>query len=277
MDAPKHESDNVGSHLCLAMDIMAGLKENSVTMCNSYAQLGQQKLVELDAQIKEATGHADEVKGYAGEKIAELDTLITKVTSLSLDLEGQVWGMQFTKRQSGIIRVTNCQKNMASGRVFVSKPFFASPGYCTYFATIHVGFRGGPESDCVSIHTSLVKGQFDASISWPFVGQIGFMLLNQISNDDHCYRVLSIAKEDNMRVGSPPVGFADFVPCRDLHYHPGVNKQQDAEEEDGATASSNGVGVSASDHGPRQFLLKDSLLVLMLIDEHKSWLKCSEC
>lgn len=145
-------------------------------------------------------------------------------------------------------KITNCQRERETGSVFKSQPFYTRRGCSGYRFIVEVHLNS--HRAFVSIFAYLVAGRSDSQLSWPFVGEISFTLLNQLENFHHHCEALSILTARNMRVGSPMLGFSDFI-SQDLCY-----KQADP-------------------GGNLQFLVDDTLYFKISVKELKPWLVCS--
>ena len=100
-----------------------------------------------------------------------------------------------------VFKVTGYNAWKATGGAFCSDSFYTSPGgYKMCIDVVPIGNTTG-EGTHVSVFAALVEGAYDASLSWPFVGTVTFMLLNQLADDNH--HILSIECENNdcLKVG----------------------------------------------------------------------------
>lgn len=140
-------------------------------------------------------------------------------------------------------KITNCQRKREAGGIFTSQPFYTSHGY-RMVIEVHLNCRDGA---FVSIFVYLVAGRSDSQLSWLFVGEITFMLMNQLLNYYHRCKTLIIPAQWNMRVGGAKLGFPDFI-SQELCYNPGENLQ---------------------------FLVDDTLCFRISVRESKPWLVCS--
>ena len=67
------------------------------------------------------------------------------------------------------------------------------------------------EGTHVSVFACIVKGDYDAELNWPFVGNITFTLLNQLADKNHHSNRITVTKENNVRVENN-WGFRTFTP-----------------------------------------------------------------
>ena len=53
----------------------------------------------------------------------------------------------------------------------------------------------------VSVFAFLIKGRNDDNLPWPFTGKVTFMLLNQLTDENHHRRSVSFPQDDRRVVG----------------------------------------------------------------------------
>ena len=101
----------------------------------------------------------------------------------------------------------------------------------------------------VSVYALLLRGKYDARLKWPFVGTLAYTLLNQLDENNHYTRTLSIETAHNACVGSAS-GFPKFIPHSALGHDTSKNTR----------------------------CLKDGTLYISVevkVADHKPWLECS--
>ena len=121
-------------------------------------------------------------------------------------------------REPMVFKVTGYNARKAIHDVFCSDSFYTSPG--GYKMCIQVrpnGYATG-QGTHVSVYAALLEGAYDASLSWPFVGTVTFILLNQLADDNHY--ILSIELKVGLRLGNP-----QFISHAALHYDSVKNTQ----------------------------------------------------
>ena len=78
-----------------------------------------------------------------------------------------------------VFKMSEYSSKKRNKEVFLSEPFYThSNGYKMRFK-IHVSGTGSGEGTHVSVSSCLLKGPFDKSLQWPFLGIVLFQMLNQ--------------------------------------------------------------------------------------------------
>ena len=84
-----------------------------------------------------------------------------------------------------VVKMTGYKARKETDDVFYSDSFYTSPGgYNMRIRVIPNGNETGKGTH-VSVLAELLKGAYDASLSWPFVGTVTFTLLNQLADENH--------------------------------------------------------------------------------------------
>ena len=112
-------------------------------------------------------------------------------------------------RESFTFKMDNYERRKNSGDTFRSPSFYTScNGYKSLIAVffgdkhIHIGFK-------------VLEGDNDDKLSWPFVGEVKFTLLNQLENANHYGDVLSVSAEEqvianNNKCAVPTLQFTSY-------------------------------------------------------------------
>ena len=144
-----------------------------------------------------------------------------------------------------VFKVTGYNARKATdGRIF-SDSFYTSPGGYKMCISIDAN---GTTSGCgthVSVFAKLLEGAYDASLSWPFMGTVTFMLLNQLEDDNHHSRTFDFTTRHDANVGSS-WGYLQFIS------HSALSKNT-------------------------QYRKNDTLYfrVTVVVGDHKPWLVCT--
>ena len=142
---------------------------------------------------------------------------------------------QLDKKQSTLkheeafmFEVTGFTKKREDKTKFSSPSFYTSPrGYHMNIVVFASGYGSG-EGTHVSVFANFLEGDNDDVLSWPFVGDIEFTLLNQLEDDSHLRKVVNIsAKHDIRPVGGERncKGCIKFIRHTELDY----NEDEDVE------------------------------------------------
>ncbi len=146
--------------------------------------------------------------------------------------------------ESMIFKVSDFQKRKDSNDIFYSPSFYTSPN--GYHMKIRVDANGHEKGKGthVSVYIYLIKGEYDAVLKWPFVGDIAIVLLNQLEDKNHWKKRLDFT-------GSVVLGFLQYFPHSKL---------------------------SCDSASNTQYLEQDTLyfrISIVKIASQKSWLQCT--
>ena len=123
-----------------------------------------------------------------------------------------------------VFKMTGYNARKAVDRNFYSDLFYTSPG--GYKMCIKVDANGTKSGygTHVSVFAALLEGAYAASLSWPFMGSVTFMLLNQLADDNHHSRLFEFTTRNNANVGSS-CGKPQFISHSALSHDPVKNTQ----------------------------------------------------
>lgn len=121
------------------------------------------------------------------------------------------------KHESMTFKVTEFTTKKDTNAVFYSPTFYSSSnGYHFKVAVYPNGLCDGMD-EYVSVYLYVIKGKCDDKLNWPLVANVTFEVLNQIENQDHHKKKMSIQVEDNMVVGEN-MGYSIFIHHSHLEY-----------------------------------------------------------
>lgn len=102
---------------------------------------------------------------------------VKAVSNPSMDLMLRLVPYEFT--------FNNYARRCESPELWFCRPFYSHP--CGYKICIRVAPQGlgNGEGTHVSIHTYLMKGEYDDNLRWPFRGDVTIQLLNQLGDECH--------------------------------------------------------------------------------------------
>ena len=84
-----------------------------------------------------------------------------------------------------VFKMSEYSSKKQNKEVFLSESFYThANGYKMRFK-IHVNGTGSGEGTHVSVSSCLLKGPFDKSLQWPFLGIVSFEMLNQVDEHNH--------------------------------------------------------------------------------------------
>lgn len=247
----KHEDKNNKFHFRMIQEALARIMGSNSNLNDINDQL-EGKFAEMARGLHVLGGQVEQMEGD-GKDWEEQGKRNNKWITLMEE--------EITLIAQGILdntfcfRMTDCQRKQEAGSTFTSQPFYTRSGSCGYHMVIEVSHiriknRGNAEdaaSDYISIFARIVDGKFNDELPWPFIGDITFILLNQII-DRHHFKVLHIKAEDNV-IRGVTCGIPQFV--------------------------SQKVCYDADAMETGQYLMDDTLCFKIAVKEHKTWLTCS--
>ena len=151
--------------------------------------------------------------------------------------------------ESITFRVGNIDEKMKNKDDLCTQPFYTSSE--GYHVVIKFEFGDDEEGRTgISVYLWVLSGDNDKKLSWPFIGDVTFTLLNQLENANHNKALLSLTTEDQL-LANISLGFRNCFSCSKLGYNP-VKKTQ--------------------------YLKNDTLYFRMSFElpDHKPWLQCNE-
>ncbi len=123
-----------------------------------------------------------------------------------------------------VIKVAGYSSRKATANIYDSDSFYTSPGGYNMCVRIYRNGYGHGTGTHMSVSAKLLKGSYDASLSWPFVGTVTFTLLNQLSDENHRTMTLECKKTNNRNIGDDR-GYPRFISQSVLFQDPVKNTQ----------------------------------------------------
>ena len=148
-----------------------------------------------------------------------------------------------------VFKVTGYNTKKAADSLFFSDSFYTNSGGYKMCIRVDADGEGSGSGTHVSVFAKFLEGAYDASLSWPFMGNVTFMLLNQLADDNHHSKTLEYETKYNAIVGSS-LGYSQFISHSALSHDPVKNTQ---------------------------YLKNDTLYfrVTVVVGDHKPWLVCT--
>ncbi len=133
--------------------------------------------------------------------------------------------------------------------MFYSKSFYTHHGGYKMHIRVEINRDDDANGTHLSVFSQIVTGRYDSILHWPFQGTITYQLLNQLADDRHYSKGITLNPSDNMYVESV-YGCPKFLPHSSL----GCNLENQT-----------------------QYLQDDTLYfrVLVEVDSYKPWLVCT--
>ena len=218
-DMPKHITQSLAIH----MSLMATSHRQEVVKLNQRISELEERYEDSRAEVAELRIANQNLVAEVGQKIqtAQADTKqeITKERKYDMAaLHSHVGLVPFN------VTMTGFEQKKCSNYQWYSPPFYTHPrGYKMCFNVYANGY-GGSKGSHVSVFVNMMKGEYDDSLKWPFLGDITIQLLNQIEDDDrHHVRAFCINVGDSLskRVlegerAAKATGFPTFISYNSL-------------------------------------------------------------
>ena len=154
------------------------------------------------------------------------------------------------KEEKRVFKLKQYEKKKNANETFNSQSFYtAADGYKMQIEVYPNG-DGIVQGTHISMYVSIMEGDNDDNLNWPFVGTVKFELLNQLEDKNHHQMTLPLDEEDNARTNDECWGLPEFISHSELSCNP-VKKIQ---------------------------YLKDDTLYFRVSVEvcgHKPWLECT--
>ena len=141
------------------------------------------------------------------------------------------WQDSLTTNQSADeFTLTEFSKHKQLNNQYYSPPFYTHPQGYKLCLRVDANGKDSGEGTHVSIFTTLMKGEHDQHLQWPFTGVIIFELLNWREDKEHHNKTLSINSSSGyVRVTQSMYGashgYRQFIPHSSLLYNPATNTE----------------------------------------------------
>ena len=130
--------------------------------------------------------------------------------------------------------ITNFTERKSSNKVWYSLPFYTHlQGYKMCLCVYANGESDGKGTH-VSVFASLMRGEFDDHLKWPFQGRVVLQLCNQLEDKRHCGHTISFSEAADPKVISrvtdgeqaeSGLGTSTLIAHKDLNFNPANNCQ----------------------------------------------------
>ena len=140
--------------------------------------------------------------------------------------------LRFAVTSPFTFKLTNFQKHKHDKDVFYSPPFYTSRTGYKMRVGVYANGNGAGNNTHISVFASLMKGDNDEFLTWPFTGEVIIEVLNQLDNNNHHKTTLTYTADNDVskRVvdgdkAKNGWGWAKFISHADLGYQPDKNCQ----------------------------------------------------
>ena len=199
-----------------------GICTHRVTDKDNAAACGDQKFIANTDFSHNSTINTE----YLQDDCLQLRVNDVVVFSTALLHKTPSWQDSITTTQSVCeFTITKFSKRRKINHRYKSIPFYTHPqGYklcLQVYAKESIG-----EGTYVAVFATIMRGEHDQHLQWPFTCSIIFELLNWRENNGHHHRIRFIngfVRAKNMHGMS--TGFFDFISCSSLPYNPATNTE----------------------------------------------------
>ena len=148
-------------------------------------------------------------------------TLALKNKTVELERDLKETKDKLQKSETALkFKLINFQKTKNKDGCVQSPSYNTSPqGYHLALKVYPNGHESGRGTH-VSVFAAVLKGEYDAQLKWPLIGQVTFTLLNQLEDKNHFQRKGNLTADVKERAG-----LLDFIPHSALGYNPLKNTQ----------------------------------------------------
>ena len=176
-----------------------------------YQRLG----CDVKMKRKDMPAHEDEDKLHLRMALGTIVTMGEEMDSMKKDIKTLQEKQPFTFTLRSFTEYKDRNK------------MFKSPSFYTSFNGYHVDIKVYPngiktgKGTYVSIFARFLDSENNAYLSWPFVGEVTFILLNQLADEKHFQKTVEITSDMNIRANSQSYnrGYCTFTPHSDLSHN----------------------------------------------------------
>ena len=124
---------------------------------------------------------------------------------------------------------TEFSEHKQSYKKYYSKPFYTHPQGYKLCLTVNANGKSGGLGTHVSVYATLMRGEYDQHLQWPFTGEFIIEVLNWRENKGHHWMTLPIISDDGyVRVTGQhkygmSYGYPQFISHSSLPYNPTTN------------------------------------------------------
>ncbi|XP_003383553.1 PREDICTED: TNF receptor-associated factor 4-like [Amphimedon queenslandica] len=137
-----------------------------------YSNLGCKKLIKREEQEKH---NEESMKEHLQMAVKRVDTLQTKCAGVKCA----------GSSSSHVFKMNDPSSYRYNDLVWYSPSFYTSPGGYKMMLCVYANGRGRGKGTHVSCYTSLVPGEYDDELQWPFEGEVTVELLNRYEDENH--------------------------------------------------------------------------------------------
>ena len=165
------------------------------------------------------------------EEISELQKEIKAVQAEQKTMSYNIMAGQVGQSGQCVFNMTKYHRHKSFKQGWYSPPFYTHPGGYKMCVGVNANGCGAATGTHVSVFVYLMKGKNDDNLPWPFTGEITITLLNQLEDENHHTRTISLLQDnkagrvvvgERSRTGN---GFFEFISHSQLDHGAAQNCQ----------------------------------------------------
>ena len=160
---------------------------------------GNKKTIEaLEKTVKDLKRAVYEIDNAHSRSIVLLSQPLRKVSERLSDplIDLDTFEYHLDQMSPNVLTFTNFTRRKSRNRAVYSPPFYSSPGGYKMRLRVFANGSGNGKGTHVSLFVSLMCGENDDHLTWPFTGEIKMELLNQLSDSAHHVRTICFMAGD---------------------------------------------------------------------------------
>ena len=130
------------------------------------------------------------------EEISELQKEIKAVQAEQKMMSYNIMAGQVGQSGQCVFNMTKYHRHKSSKQGWYSPPFYTHPGGYKMCVGVNANGCGAATGTHVSVFVYLMKGKNDDNLPWPFTGEITITLLNQLEDENHHTRTISLLQDN---------------------------------------------------------------------------------
>ena len=103
--------------------------------------------------------------------------------------------------ESFVFKMTEYSSKKRNKEIFYSDPFYSHLNGYKMRVKIHVNGTGSGEGTHMSVSLLFLKGPYDQSLQWPFLGEVTLTILNQMGDYNHFNLSISAQGNEDVKPG----------------------------------------------------------------------------
>ena len=224
-------------------------------VCYKYKGLG----CEREMKREDMAAHEEDDKLHlhmAIDMTAQLSSEIATLEAAKAKLFNRISTLEYNRHSVVTFKVPEFRTLIKHSR-FITKQFYTSLNGCLMGIFIHANGLDEGKGTHVSIDVALDDGDYDDEISWPFKADVTVTLLNQLEDDNHFTKTITVIFDRERHSEK-----FSFFPAH-------------CETDIPAFIPHSQLGATTHNGKVAQYIVKDTLYFRVTVKERNNWLKCT--